>query len=317
MKDTKKVLVGTGLAVGASWLCQQLVFWKEARKEKESGTCRYSSSLGKIEYMLTGGGRPLLLLHDMCAGGGRYEWKKNVEELSKHFRVYALDWPGFGDSQKEKTTYTAFLYARALCEFIREVVGRPVQVAVSGGVSGAAVATAYHLSPESFHRILFLSPDPAMTKYPRNANAWRRRIYELPVLGTSLYLFENSKINCRKRLEKQMLYHPHALTKTLWQDMYHASHLGGAKGRFAYASCLSCFTQANILDMLPSQDESIAVIWGEYAHPQVVDTVDSMVKRRPACHWAEIENSRKWPHWEQPEAVNELMLRFFKTSEKK
>src|SRR5688572_2492739 len=49
-----------------------------------------------INYIEAGSGAPILLLHG--ANIGWPQWYKNIAELAKHFRVYALDLPGAGDS---------------------------------------------------------------------------------------------------------------------------------------------------------------------------------------------------------------------------
>lgn len=52
----------------------------------------------EINYACTGQGFPILLLHGANIGWG--QWYPNIGELSKYFRVYALDFPGSGGSTK-------------------------------------------------------------------------------------------------------------------------------------------------------------------------------------------------------------------------
>lgn len=52
----------------------------------------------KINFITAGKGRTLLLVHGANIGWG--QWYKNVAELSKHFKIYALDLPGCGNSTK-------------------------------------------------------------------------------------------------------------------------------------------------------------------------------------------------------------------------
>lgn len=49
-----------------------------------------------IHYISAGEGEPLLLLHGLNIGWG--QWHCNIAELSKHFKVYAIDLPGSGFS---------------------------------------------------------------------------------------------------------------------------------------------------------------------------------------------------------------------------
>lgn len=50
----------------------------------------------QINYVSTGSGPPLLLIHGANIGWG--QWYLNIDELSKHFSVFAIDLPGAGES---------------------------------------------------------------------------------------------------------------------------------------------------------------------------------------------------------------------------
>ncbi|WP_180953979.1 alpha/beta fold hydrolase [Bacillus sp. M6-12] len=55
----------------------------------------------KTHYLEAGEGEPLVLLHGGEFGGcAELSWEYNIEELSKHFHVYAPDWLGFGKTEK-------------------------------------------------------------------------------------------------------------------------------------------------------------------------------------------------------------------------
>jgi pimeloyl-ACP methyl ester carboxylesterase len=57
--------------------------------------------LASLSYQVTGAGTPLLLVHGL-AGSCRW-WAKNVPDLSRSFRVYAIDLIGFGRSRARRT----------------------------------------------------------------------------------------------------------------------------------------------------------------------------------------------------------------------
>jgi hypothetical protein len=67
----------------------------------------FFSHFGKIYYAKKGSGEPLILIHGLASGVSSFMWRKNFDELSKNYTVYALDMPGFGKSQKAPITYTA------------------------------------------------------------------------------------------------------------------------------------------------------------------------------------------------------------------
>ena len=58
----------------------------------------------KIRYWTLGEGKPLLLLH---WGNSSIEtWSFNINQLAKHYRVYAFDMVGTGLSDKPTASYS-------------------------------------------------------------------------------------------------------------------------------------------------------------------------------------------------------------------
>ncbi len=69
-----------------------------------------------IHYKLCGEGTPVVLVH----GGGNdwHEWKQNLAFLSQHFRVIALDLPGFGLSEAPDIPVSPFWNVAFLKDFM-------------------------------------------------------------------------------------------------------------------------------------------------------------------------------------------------------
>ena len=68
-------------------------------------TRRYRWRGGELAYTVAGEGEPLLMVHGVYAGSSSLEFCKNFEELSKSFRVYALDLLGCGMSERPRRRY--------------------------------------------------------------------------------------------------------------------------------------------------------------------------------------------------------------------
>ncbi len=89
-----------------------------------------------INTLEMGSGRPLLLLHGL--GGSCQDWALTLEALSSHFRVIAIDFPGFGDSDRPEAEYSIDWLTEIAAEFLRQrKLGR---VQVAGHSMGALVA---------------------------------------------------------------------------------------------------------------------------------------------------------------------------------
>jgi non-heme chloroperoxidase len=70
----------------------------------------------KLAYVEVGEGPPLLLVHGWSSSINW--WRYNVEALSRHFRVIAVDLRGHGDSDKPPSGHTVEQYARDVRELV-------------------------------------------------------------------------------------------------------------------------------------------------------------------------------------------------------
>src|SRR5262249_17854812 len=95
----------------------------------------YDWKYGRIFYKKSGfenSGVPLVFVHGVGAGASSFMWRKNFDPLAEDFRVYALDLLGLGFSQKPATApYSADLYVELITDFVREVVGPPINFIAS------------------------------------------------------------------------------------------------------------------------------------------------------------------------------------------
>ncbi|MCA9898186.1 MAG: alpha/beta hydrolase [Anaerolineales bacterium] len=93
-----------------------------------------------IHYEVLGRGQPLIFIHGWV-GSWRYWWP-SMQALSAHYRTFAFDLWGFGDSSKSPDAYSMNAYVTMVDQFIDKLgVARPV-ILVGHGL-GAAVALSY------------------------------------------------------------------------------------------------------------------------------------------------------------------------------
>ncbi|MEG2189026.1 MAG: alpha/beta hydrolase [Christensenella sp.] len=69
-----------------------------------------------LHFYEAGEGEPLILVHGI--GQSLYAWRKNYNELIKHFHVYAIDLPGHGFSGKPQMSYSIEEFALAIESFM-------------------------------------------------------------------------------------------------------------------------------------------------------------------------------------------------------
>jgi pimeloyl-ACP methyl ester carboxylesterase len=114
---------------------------------------------GEMYYNVAGpeDAQAVLLLHDFSPGASNYEFRGVFSLLSADHRVYALDWLGYGMSERPNVAYTGEFYAGVLTGFLRDVVGRPAMVIGLGRAANVAVRAASD-SPALVSQAVLVSP---------------------------------------------------------------------------------------------------------------------------------------------------------------
>ncbi|WP_047154666.1 alpha/beta fold hydrolase [Aneurinibacillus tyrosinisolvens] len=109
----------------------------------------------RLHYIVKGEGPPLLLVHGL--GAYSYTWRYNIDELARHFKVYALDLKGFGLSEKpQKGNYSLSSHAKMVARFLDTMGLNSVDYAGSsmGGEIGLRLALQY---PERLKKLVLIS----------------------------------------------------------------------------------------------------------------------------------------------------------------
>ncbi len=105
--------------------------------------------------------RPLLLLHSINAAGSVYELKPIFEHYVKQRPVYALDFPGFGFSDRSDREYSPRLMTdaiHALVETIQQTHGSTPIDALALSLGSEFLARAATENPGAFNSLAFVCP---------------------------------------------------------------------------------------------------------------------------------------------------------------
>ncbi|WP_333666570.1 alpha/beta fold hydrolase [Flavobacterium sp.] len=73
----------------------------------------------KTTYLLSGNGKPVILLHG--AGAGAVTWYPSINTISKNFQVIAPDIVGYGESDKPDAPYNRPYFSNWLKDFMKEL----------------------------------------------------------------------------------------------------------------------------------------------------------------------------------------------------
>ncbi|MEX0732510.1 MAG: alpha/beta fold hydrolase [Aquisalimonadaceae bacterium] len=118
----------------------------------------------RIAYLEGGDGETLLLLHGM--GGSKDNWNLVAQQLTPHFRVIAVDLPGFGDSDKPaERRYRAEDQATYVHSIVQALGLRRFNL---GGISmGGRIAAEYAARyPDAITSLWLLAPGGVASARP-------------------------------------------------------------------------------------------------------------------------------------------------------
>lgn len=160
-------------ALGTATRIDAPAFWP---RESFATVCGW-----RVHYCARGAGPPLILIHGLL--GYSFSWRRNLECLGRHFRVYALDLPGLGYSDRPPDYTYSFAAAADLIAGFARVVGEP-QVRLAGHSFGGAVALlCASRHPQLVARLSLLAPPNPFSR----RGMLRIKLGGIPRVGDALF----------------------------------------------------------------------------------------------------------------------------------
>lgn len=123
---------------------------------------QYLYTPSKMAYSVSGQGPPLLLIHGL--GLSRTEWKKNREAFAHHATVYAVDLPGFGESEDPQQILSPRQLAERVHAFI-VALGLPPLVCMGHSLGSEVALWLAYLYPHHI-KALVLAAAPGFAPAP-------------------------------------------------------------------------------------------------------------------------------------------------------
>lgn len=123
----------------------------------------------RVHYVIEGSGDPILMLHGW--GANIESFRPLIDDLKAHYTVYALDFPGFGQSEEPKDIWHVKDYTVMTMDFIDKIIGQdPIILCHSFG-GRVSIEMSKH---RSFNKAIFV--DAAGIK-PKRPLSYYMRVY--------------------------------------------------------------------------------------------------------------------------------------------
>ncbi len=273
----------------------------------------------RINYVEAGTEAPaLVLIHGFGANVGH--WRKNIPFLAQHYRVYALDLLGFGQSAKPLGSkfYTFEHWGEQIADFVQEVVKGPVFIV--GNSIGAVVALqAAVLKPAPVLGLTLINCSLRLLHERKQALIpWYRRLGAKaiqPVLSFEplgrLFFDQVRQPQTVRRILAQAYIQKEAITDELVDLLIQPSLDPGALQVFL--AFINYDTGPLAEDLLPQIACPVQILWGEQDPWEPIAQARSWSDFPCVREFTALAQAGHCPQDEIPDEVNAHLLRWAKS----
>jgi 2-hydroxymuconate-semialdehyde hydrolase len=260
----------------------------------------------RMRYQVKGEGTPLILIHGFASS--IVTWHRNIDDLARDHRVYAIDLKGWGLSDKPSDgDYSLLAQAHHLRTFMLEMgIERAVLVGHSmGGTVCAHFAIEY---PAAVLGIVLIDPAGAR-RFPY---LWLlSRALDVPVLRRWMRLGMQYAMSNESLISSGMpraYYNPAFLTPEMKASLLAPFHTEGFDDAFIKFS--RDMRHIKLHGRTHRVQCPTLIVWGE--HDLVVPPVDGryFVEQIQNSRLVILPNAGHLPHDEQADTVNALIREF-------
>lgn len=261
----------------------------------------------KVHYLVQGAGDPIVLIHGL--GGWIYSWRGNIEALAQNHRVYALDLPGFGLSEKPADwDYSLAHQAQFVNDFMEYFgIGRATVIGNSmGGGIALELAARY---PERVTRLVLIDSVAYVEVW---IPYWAEQLSYTPV-GAAFARFFMPHFSALKKIIQGLYADPVRVTdEVTWGYYYPFTTPGVPKASLAMTRTLRFTVERSRLQRI---QQPALLIWGAHDRLVPLSQGERLASDLPNATLAVLADAGHVANEEQPQEVNGLILDFLEHSQ--
>lgn len=228
----------------------------------------------RVVYETLGEGVPLLLLPAFSTVSTRLEMGELAKLLAPHFQVVAVDWPGFGESDRPSLDYRPALYQQFLADFVKSVFNSAITVVAAGHAAGYVLQLALR-QPNAFSRIVLVAPTwrgplPTMGASQLVASMVRELVRS-PILGEAIYQLNTSPSFLSFMYGRHVFTDAAKLTPNFIEQKWQTTQKPGARfgsAAFVTGNIDTIRNQSDFLELGKSLSVPLMVVIGESSPPK-------------------------------------------------
>ena len=255
----------------------------------------------------SGAGRPVLLIHSINAAASAFEMRGPFIGLGADFAIHALDFLGYGNSDRPERRYRPEDYI-AQIGAVLEHIGEPTDVIASSlGAAYAVEATARW--PARVNKLTLVCPT-GMGLLTQSTGLVGWAIYRMlrgPV-GRAIFHLLTTPRSIRLFLGRQAYHAPQAMDAATVASFHMTSRQPGAF--YAPICFLTGLLNCDIRASFPTLRQPVLLVWGQQATTTPVRSADAFLAANPMARLQVIDRASMLVQDEHPAAFNRLVREF-------
>jgi pimeloyl-ACP methyl ester carboxylesterase len=225
-----------------------------------------------VAYETVGEGDSVLLLPAFSTVSNRAELQDLAAGLAADFQVTALDWPGFGESDRPPLDYGPALYSQFLQDFVAATFETPIALVAAGHAAGYALTLANQTA--ICRQLVLVAPTwrgpLAVMGVPSAVRSSVKELVRTPLLGQTLYGLNTRPAFLKWMYRRHVFVDAQRLTPDYIQQRHQSTQQPGA--RYAPAAFVTggldpVSSRETFLESIKSLPCPLTVVLSEQAPP--------------------------------------------------
>ncbi|HEX8552593.1 MAG TPA: alpha/beta fold hydrolase [Abditibacteriaceae bacterium] len=302
--------IAGALAATNAWIASHAL---PAGLDLDGGFARYPFRHGDVAYAVTGSGSPILLLHGFGAGNDMNEWSENFAALRANHTVYAMDFLGWGLSDKPHRINSAEDMIEQIVFFLEDIVKEPCALIASSDACAYAIEAAKQ-RPELVSNLVLVCPSSRDESTAPPHEAWFKRavksVLSAPILGQSLTNALASRKSIRQFAEHNLYFDKSRVDERRVAKYYSSAHQSDVQ--YGLASFLTGALAHDARSAWSEIGQPALLVWGRNARINPLDTAPEWLALKPDARLEVIDDAMLLPHQEHSMRFNALVLDWLK-----
>jgi pimeloyl-ACP methyl ester carboxylesterase len=263
-----------------------------------------------------GSGSSVVLLPALSSISTRAEMGPLLERLAPQFRVFSVDWPGFGALTRERADWSPRILSGFLHWLLSEIVPPPHSVVAAGHAATYALYQSVQ-RPGTIDRMVLIGPTwrgplPTMMGGKRAWFAWVRAAVDHGGIGPLLYRINVSRMVIAKMAREHVYDDPGWLSGDRLAAKLDVTRAAGARHasvRFVSGALDRVDSRAAFLDLARRAMVPILVVYGDRTPPRSRAEIQELAEL-PNVRMERLTTGKLLIHEEFPDAVARAVLPF-------